>query len=354
MQKTTLAAIEVIAPNLNRRLSGVTSTIVRLVPLQREMINIVSFGVGLPDGFPKISWIELLKLSFMKPAGGSHRVWHARRNVEMLLGLVLKHALRADLKLVFTSASQRRHTAYSRFLIRQMDQVIATSRATQSYLKVPASVVYHGINVSDFEVPGSAKQVRQSLGLPDLKMIGCFGRIRAQKGTDVFVDTMLELLPRHPGWGAVVLGRATEQHVRFLAQLKEKVTAANLQDRILFPDEVPVDKIAQWYQALDLFVAPQRWEGFGLTPLEAMACGVPVVATRVGAFPEIIVEGETGCLIDPGSVEQMVSQTEHLVSAPDRLAQWGKNARAHMVENFDIRKEASQLVEIYLQAMRSA
>ena len=43
----------------------------------------------------------------------------------------------------------------------------------------------------------------------------------------------------------------------------------------------------RWYQALDLLVAPQRWEGFGLTPLEAMACGVPVIATTVGAFDEI-------------------------------------------------------------------
>ena len=80
-----LSEIQVVAPNLNRRLSGVTSTIVRLVPLQREKINIVSFGVGLPDGFPKLSLMQLLKLGSTKPKNGQFRVWHARRNIEMLL-----------------------------------------------------------------------------------------------------------------------------------------------------------------------------------------------------------------------------------------------------------------------------
>ena len=61
-----------------------------------------------------------------------------------------------------------------------------------------------------------------------------------------------------------------------------------------------MEEMPRWYQALDLLVAPQRWEGFGLTPLEAMACGVPVIATTVGAFDELVVEGKTGRLISPG------------------------------------------------------
>jgi len=258
---------KVIAPNLNRRLSGVTSTIVRLVPLQAKTIDIVSFGMGLPDHTPRISLSALLALNTRR----TPTVWHARRNVEMLLGLFLKHLLRKKLKLLFTSASQREHSAYTKFLIRQMDKVIATSNAGKSYLKVPASVVYHGINTTEFQPPSSVPDARKSLNLPELKLIGCFGRIRAQKGTDLFVDTMLDVLPNHSDWGAVILGRATEQHTGFLAELKAKVADAGLEDRILFAGEVPVDQMAQWYRALDLFIAPQRWEGFGLTPLEAMA-----------------------------------------------------------------------------------
>lgn len=332
--------VKVIAPNLNRRLSGVTSTIVRLLPLQAKSIDIVSFGVGLPSYIPKISLWDLFTLS--KPT-----VWHARRNLEVLLGLFIKHVLRKNLKLVFTSASQRDHSAYTKFLIRQMDKVIATSNATKAYLKVPASVVYHGINTDDFHPAISIAASRKTLNLPDLNLIGCFGRIRAQKGTDVFVDAMIEIMPNQPGWGAVILGRATEQHTAFLAGLKSKVAAAGLEDRILFAGEVPVDEIAAWYQALSLFIAPQRWEGFGLTPLEAMACGTPVIATKVGAFPELILENQTGHLIDPGNLEQMVRSTQNLISDSDQRKKMTVKSRDHMVENFDISKEAERLIEIY-------
>ncbi|MFK5978675.1 MAG: glycosyltransferase family 4 protein [Rhizobiaceae bacterium] len=332
--------LKVIAPNLNRRLSGVTSTIVRLVPLQAKTIDIASFGLGLPDHTPRMSFNALLTLN-------TSAVWHARRNMEMLLGLFLKYILRKKLKLLFTSASQREHSAYTKFLIRQMDKVVATSNAGKAYLKVPASVIYHGINTTEFQPPSSTFDARNVLNLPELKLIGCFGRIRAQKGTDLFVDTMLDVLPKHSDWGAVILGRATEQHTGFLAELKAKVAAAGLEDRILFSGEVPVDQIAQWYQALDLLVAPQRWEGFGLTPLEAMACGTPVIATRVGAFPELIIENETGHLIDRDNLSQMIEATEKLISHSKQRAKFGVQSRSHMVENFDISVEANKLIEIY-------
>lgn len=335
--------LKVIAPNLNRRLSGVTSTIVRLVPLQAKKIDIISFGVGLPDHTPRMSLSALLTLNTRK----TPTIWHARRNMEMLLGLFLKHVLRKKLKLLFTSASQREHSIYTKFLIRQMDKIVATSNAGKTYLKVPATVVYHGINTTDFQPPSSISDARNTIKLPELKLIGCFGRIRAQKGTDLFVDTMLEVLPKHSDWGAVILGRATEQHTGFLAELKTKVTAAGLEDRILFSGEVPVDQIAQWYQALDLFVAPQRWEGFGLTPLEAMACGTPVVATRVGAFPELIIENKTGHLIDRDNLPQMIDATENLINNDEQREKFAIQSRTHMVKNFDISVEANKLIEIY-------
>ena len=75
-----------------------------------------------------------------------------------------------------------------------------------------------------------------------------------------------------------------DKYADFARDLEARVAQAGMTERILFSPEVPVWEMPQWYQALDLFVAPQRWEGFGLTPLEAMACGVPVVATTVGAF----------------------------------------------------------------------
>ena len=213
--------IEVIAPNLKRRLSGVTATIARLLPVQARSIGIVATGPGLPSHVPCIPLRSVIRMS-----GRACRVWHARRNTEMLLGLILRHVLRKRLKLVFTSASQRNHTRYTRLLISGMDAVIATSRKSASYLRRPARVIGHGIDTGMFHPPPDRRAHRRSLGLSENVTIGCYGRIRRQKGTDVFVDAMLEVLPRHVGVTALVMGRAAHKHGPFLQDLREKVTRA--------------------------------------------------------------------------------------------------------------------------------
>ncbi|KIC18676.1 glycosyltransferase family 4 protein [Leisingera sp. ANG-Vp] len=350
MAKVDAGTIEVIAPNFKRRLSGVTSTIVRLVPLQRQQIAIATAGSGLPGDMPHLSAAQLISMPRSGPAGV--RVWHARRNVEMLGGLALKYLLGKRLKLLFTSASQRHHSGYTKWLISRMDRVIATSAKGAAYLDKPVQVVHHGINTEEFSPPADKAALRRDLGLPeDAILIGCYGRIRAQKGTDVFVDAMLEVLKAHPKAVGLVMGRATEKHVAFEKDLRAKVEAAGLSDRLLFPPEVPVWEVSRWYQALDLYVAPQRWEGFGLTPLEAMSCGVPAVATRVGAFEELIAPNETGLLIDPGETAQMVEAINEVLATEGRLQSWSAAARKHAMTNFALEKEAETLVSIYRELL---
>ena len=344
--RLTLDRIEVIAPNLKRRLSGVTATVARLLPVQARTIGIAAVGPGLPAHVPRVPLGSVLLMS-----GQRRRVWHARRNTEMLLGLVLRHVLRKRLNLVFTSASQRRHTRYTRWLIARMDVVVATSRRTASYLRCPSQVISHGVDTTEFRPPADRCVQRHALGLPEGFTIGCFGRIRRQKGTDVFVDAMLEVLPHHLHVNALVLGRATAEHQPFLQSLREKVAKAGLDHRIRFLPEVPVDAMPRWYQALDLFVAPQRWEGFGVTPLEAMACGVPVVATTVGAFDELVVDGETGRLIPPGDVERMRVAVAGVLSSPDTLRRWSVAARRRVEEEFRIEDEAAALNALYRRVL---
>ena len=338
----TLENIEVIAPNLKRRLSGVTATIARLLPVQARSIGIVATGSGLPAHVPCVPLRSVILMS-----GRKRRVWHARRNTEMLLGLFLRHVLRKRLKLVFTSASQRNHTRYTRLLILGMDAVVATSRRTASYLRRPSEVVPHGIDTATFRPSADRRALRYALGLSEGFTIGCFGRIRHQKGTDVFVDAMLEVLPNHPDAQALVMGRATGKHQPFQQSLRDKVARAGLEDRVRFLPEAPVDAMPRWYQALDLFVAPQRWEGFGVTPLEAMACGVPVIATTVGAFDELVVEGGTGRLIPPGDVGQLRAATGEVLGSPDTLRLWSAAARRHVEKRFRIEDEAGALNALY-------
>jgi len=339
--------IDVIAPNLKRRLSGVTATIARLVPLQNNQLGVVATGPGLPRDIPHIA---LWRTAFL--GRRKWRVWHARRNTEMLLGLFLRHVLRRRLKLLFTSASQRVHTGYTAWLIDRMDAVIATSQKTAGYLKNPATVILHGIDTATFTPPDNRDQLRENLGLPKGgKIIGCYGRIRAQKGTDVFVDAAIKLAQKHPDLTAIIMGRATEPYQKFESDLKARVNAANLSDRILFMPEVAVHEMAHWYQVLDLFIAPQRWEGFGLTPIEAMACGVPVVATRVGAFEELVVDGKTGILIEAGKVDLMADAADRLLSDDNFRQSCSAAALAHIEAGFKLQREADEIIQLYRQLL---
>lgn len=335
--------IDVIAPNLKRRLSGVTATVVRLLPVQAAMIGIVATGPGLPGNLPHIPLWRAASLPRDR-----WRVWHARRNTEMLLGLALRHVLRRRYRLLFTSASQRRHTGYTKWLIGRMEDVIATSAKGAAYLDRPAHVIHHGIDTAGFAPPPDRAALRARLGLPEGQvLVGCYGRIRAQKGTGDFVDAMTPLLADRPQVTALVMGRATEQHRDYLRDLQAQVAQAGLADRILFLPEVPVDHMADWYGALDLYVAPQRWEGFGLTPLEAMSCGVPVVATRVGAFEELVADGETGSLTAPEDVPALSAAIAPWLDDDGARAAAGRAARAHVLAHHGIEAEARAIVAVY-------
>lgn len=343
------AKLDVLVPNFKKRLSGVTATIVRLVPLQAQQMALAAVSPDLPAHVPQIRLSQLLTM----PRNGPHgaRIWHARRNTEMLAGLALKHLLRKRLKLVFTSASQRKHTGYTKWLIGQMDHIIATSQKTAGYLDRPADVILHGIDTTQFTPPTDRKALRAKLNLPPsisatATLIGCYGRIRAQKGTGDFVDAMIQVLNVNPNVHGLIMGRATSEHVDYERALHVQIAAENLTNRLHILPEVPVHEMADWYRVLDLFVAPQRWEGFGLTPIEAMACGVPTIATTVGAFPELITP-ETGTLIPPQDTAKMTQAiTRYATDATLRQTQ-AKAARTHIEQHFRIEHEANAIMAIY-------
>ncbi|MCY1126556.1 glycosyltransferase family 4 protein [Frigidibacter sp. RF13] len=347
MKRPSPPDIAVIAPNLKRRLSGVTTTVVRLLPLQARMIGIVATGPGLPDHLPHLALWRCFLLPRVR-----WRVWHARRNTEMALGLILRHLFRRRLRLLFTSAAQRHHKGFTKWLIRRMDRVVATSPQAASYLEVPATVVMHGVDCQIFEPATDKRALRRELGLPEEAcLIGCFGRIRAQKGVDLMVDAALALLPGRPEVQMIFTGRVTDDQKGFFEEQQARLRAAGVADRVHFLGEIDWDAVARHYRALDLFCAPARWEGFGLTPLEAMASGVPVVASRVGAFEALIRPGETGTLVAAGDAAALTEAIRDWIDDPARLAAAGPVARAHVETNHRIEGEAERLVAIYREML---
>lgn len=337
--------VEVVAPNFKRRLSGVTSTIVQLIPLQRrEGLKIATLGPGLPDSLPSIGWLSLFGF-WGRPQARKFRIWHARRNIEMVAGLLMRDILHMKLRLVFTSAAQRHHKPFTKWLIRRMDSVIATSARSGSFLDVPHTVSMHGVDIEQFHPATVPDDAFAAAGLGGKYAIGCFGRVRHQKGTDLFVDAMIDLLPNYPEWTAVITGRTTPEHQAFEDNLKARISAAGLEKRILFLGEVPDIKV--WYRRLSLYVAPSRNEGFGLTPLEAMASQTAVVASDAGAYAEMIVEGVTGSVVAAGDGRALHDAVQPYMAHPQRCMEHGKNALTHVREVFPLQREATAVRTVY-------
>jgi mannosyltransferase len=340
--------VELIIPNLNWRYSGVTATNRAVAPLLARRCRAAWLGPHRPQGVGALGLGGLLMLRVRPPRRHRLRIWHTRRNVEMIAGLILK-GMGWRLALVFTSAAQRHHTWITRWLIARMDAVIATTEAAASYLKRSAVVIHHGVDTDLYGPPADRHAAFAATGLPGRYGIGAFGRVRPQKGTDVFVAAMCRLLPRHPDFTAVVIGRVTVEHQGFLADLQRMVQEAGLSERVRFLGELPIEEVPRWYGRIALYVFASREEGFGLTLLEAMSAGAAVVAARAGAAETVIADEQTGVLVPPGDVEKLVEALEPLMREPQRAADMGRRGRDRVVAGFGLDSEAERIAAVYRQ-----
>lgn len=342
-----LRKVLVVAPSLHWHYSGVTSTIIALLPYQEKHIPIAAFGPFIPQEIPKISFWQILKHGWSKPTGKSYRIWHARRNNDIIVGLFLKYILRQPWKMVFTWAGQRQQAKLTRWFLRRMDAVIATSEAAQAYVEVPSTVIHHGVDTKRFHPADNKLSLWHETGLPGSFNIGAFGRIRAEKGSDLFVKAMIQLLPKYPEVTVIITGLIAAEHQIFAANLKKLIAHAGLEKRIIFLGEQPIDQMPLWFRRINLYVAPMRWEGFGLTPLEAMASGTAVVATRTGAAPKLVEDNLTGVLIPPDDLDALINAIESFLTHPEKAEMMGHAGREKAIKQHDIRLEAAAIQSIY-------
>src|SRR3984885_13717395 len=334
--------LQLIVPNLHRRYSGVTATNRMVAPKLARMFRAAWLGPDAPDGIARLGAAELFKLWRRRDV----LIWHARRNNEMIAGVLLR-TLGWPFKLVFTSAAQRHHSWITRWLIRRMDAVIPTSDISASFLKRAATVIPHGVDTDRYAPPENRAAAFAEAGLPGRYAIGCFGRVRAQKGTDVFVEAMCRLLPRYPDFTAVIVGAVAVEQSAFANALKKRIEAAGLQSRIVITGELPIAEVQCWYQRLTIYAFTSRNEGFGLTLIEAMAVGAALVASRAGAAELVVEDGVTGVLTPPGDVDALVAALEPLMRDPASAAAMGERGRARVLEKFSLDAEAERIAEVY-------
>ena len=160
---------EIILGNSNARFSGVTSTMLQVLQHQKELISTsVLAKHNLPARTPITSFWQCAKDLRHPLPDGTYRIFHARRNNEMLQALLLKYCFRAKIKIVFTATAQRFPTWITRWLIAQMDGLITTSNAAAAYLPRKQDVIIpHGIDLKRYHPPiKSKRETWDELDLP--------------------------------------------------------------------------------------------------------------------------------------------------------------------------------------------
>jgi mannosyltransferase len=345
----SLPLADIVVANIHRRYTGVSATVRALMPHLRAHRQVDLFDTGRLGIGGEVGMARLLLWGWIRPSQGRFRVWHARRDVEILLGVFLRSVLRQPWKVVFTSAAPRRHGPVLRWIINRCDAIISTSSRAASFLDWHTVVVHHGVDTEWFCPPQEPREQRlQRTGLAGQARyaIGQFGRIRASKGTDLFVRAMIRLLPNHPNFVAVISGLCQKDDEAYLDELQREIRAAGLSGRILFLGDLEPNAIRDWYQTVSLVVAASRSEGFGLTPLEAMASGCAVVASHAGVWPELVDE-DVGSLFQTGDLVDLVRRLKPLLADSRVICNKGEQARLRAVTRHSVTLEAQGVLKVY-------
>ncbi len=225
-------------------------------------------------------------------------------------------------------------------------RIVAVSDDTRRSLErqgyPPGSIV---VVRNGVEPPGPRSgRLRAELGLPaEVPVIGTVGRLSAAKGHEDLLAALASL--SHSDAVAVLVGTDHEHGGAFRRHLEELAASLGVRDRVVFAGYRP--DAAELIGDLDVFVLPSWIEGLPLTVLEAMAHGVPVVATRVGGVPEIVADGETGLLVPSRDVQALAGALGALLDDPGRARRLGEAGRERALRELSAEAMAAKVLALY-------
>ncbi len=231
-------------------------------------------------------------------------------------------------------------------LIAVSEQVGNTLKHDLGPLQNRIRVIPNGIDISRFGNGGDRATIRRALGLPDDAVIGmCTARLARQKGHSWFITAANPVLTRFPKLHFVLVGDGPLRK-----EMTEQVRGTGLEGRVLLLGERT--DVSELLAGSDLFVLPSLWEGMSLALLEAMASGLPVIATDVSGTRQVIRDGVDGLLVTPQDRGALQTALIELLTNPVRAKGLGQAARAR-VESFTIEKRARAYLDLYLAPGRN-
>ena len=241
--------------------------------------------------------------------------------------------------------------------MRLADAIIAVSdqvkeALVREYFLPPEkiTVVYNGVEVEKFGIRKTEPGIRGELGVDERdRIILYIGRIEKEKGLDVLLQSLFRIPDSKFRITVLIVGDGP-----YLLNLKGLAEQLGVADRVIFAGRVPYEEVPRYYQAADLFVLPSlREEGFPMTLPEAMASGLPVVASRIGGIVTAVKDGETGILVKPGDVEGLRTAISKFLADDELRSRMSRNAYQMVKEKFSQESMVAKTL-IVLQEMVSA
>jgi len=231
---------------------------------------------------------------------------------------------------------------------RMVDGVVVNCEFVRRHLvddeKVPPGLIrlcYNGIDTSVF----FPVRVTRPEALRDASLvIGTVSVLRPEKSLATLLEAFAVCRRAQPGTKLAIVGSGP-----CLPDLQARAATLGILPDCIFQPATP--QVAQWLRSIDIFAQPSISEALSNSLMEAMACGCPVAATRVGGNPELVTHGETGMLFDPGDAEALARLLRQLVSDPALRAMLGAHAASRIRERFSVETSAARMAEIYTELL---
>jgi glycosyltransferase involved in cell wall biosynthesis len=240
------------------------------------------------------------------------------------------------------------------------DRVICVSEAAlramplRSLIGRKAIVVYNAVNTEEFYPnPVRGQNIRGELGIsPTAPLVASFGSLDERKGQDVLIQAVARVIEQFPEACFLIVGGESLNAKRrgYGQRLRQLVADKGLSQWVkLLGARLDVPDLMH---AVDLVVQPSFIEAGPLVPLEAMAAGVPVVATNVGGNSEEIVDGITGILVPPGDPLALADAIIQLLRDDKRKRSMGEAARVRVKAYFELSQQAQKIASLYLSLLK--
>lgn len=209
-------------------------------------------------------------------------------------------------------------------------------------------VIANGVEIPDSLDPALAQQARAKYGIPaGDPLVITAGRMTEQKNHGLLLEAMLGLRRTGVRCRALIAGDGPLR-----AYLEQRADELGIADQVVMPGNVR--DLTELMQGADVFVLPSLWEGLPLVLLEAMACGLPVVGTRIHGVAEVVEDGVSGLLVEPGDAAAMARAIATLLRNAGMRAAFGAAGLAIVRREYDFARVTGELGQLYGEALAGA